>query len=299
MPDHATPAPRAAVAPLAPLRFSGSAGVLATDRDDRIVVCVPTVDEQRTIGDVCLELVGLRDAGAIDRVLVCDNSTDATPFIAEAAGAEVVRQGDLMSDFGAVRGKGDAMWRALAAVDEDVVVFVDGDTHGFRRHMAGDLAAAVAVEGYSFVKATYQRPFDTGHEVLPTGGGRVTELAAKPLLGALLPPLAAFDQPLAGEIAVRTDLLRALPFVTGYGVDVALLIDAWRMVGLEQMAQVDTGLRQNRHRPLAQLGPMADEVSRAILNRAGVETSGAAPATERPPMDAVPGAALDRIAEAA
>jgi glucosyl-3-phosphoglycerate synthase len=273
--------------------------MMAAGRDASVVVCIPTLDEQATIGRVCRELVALRDRGAIDRVVVLDDSRDATPFIATAAGAEVIRQRDLMSAFGAVRGKGDAMWRALTAVEEDIVVYVDGDTRDFRAHMAGDLAAALAVDGFAFAKATYERPFDTGAAVLPTGGGRVTELCAKPLLGALVPDLAAFDQPLAGEIAVRADLLRSVPFVTGYGVDVALLIDAWRAVGLDRMVQVDTGVRQNRHRPLHELGPMAGEVSRAILDRAGVGTRDDGTLLERPPMDALAWRAASPLGEAA
>ena len=260
-------------------------------RDRSIAVCVPTVDEAATIGSICAELRSLQRAGAIDRIVVMDESTDGTAEIAAAAGAEVVRQSSVLSEFGSLLGKGDAMWRALEVCDEDIIVFVDGDTTDFSASTASALAGAV-LGGASFVKATYRRPFDNGIAVLPTGGGRVTELTAKPLLAAFLPELAAFSQPLAGEIAADAALLRRLPFATGYSVDVALLIDAWREVGIAGLAEVDTGVRQNRHRPLDQLGPMAQEVAAAILDRAGVSAPGRARFVERPPMESVGDRAL-------
>lgn len=254
---------------------------------DSIAVCVPTVDEAATIGPICTTLVGLRDAGVIDRVIVADESRDATATIAAATGAEVVQQSSLLSRFGPVRGKGDALWRALSVIDEDVVVFVDGDTRDFDPAMVTDLAAAVALDGFTYAKATYRRPFAVGDVVHPTGGGRVTELTAKPLLGTFFPELRAFSQPLAGEFAARTDALRRVPFLTGYSVDVALLIDVWRDQGLAAMVEVDTGVRQNRHRPLDELGPMAVEVMAAILDRAGLPEEHAPGLVERPPLDAV------------
>jgi glucosyl-3-phosphoglycerate synthase len=40
-------------------------------------------------------------------------------------------------------------------------------------------------------------------------------------------------------------------------VEIAMLIDAWRLVGLDGLAQVDLGVRQNRHQPLRELSAMA------------------------------------------
>ncbi len=259
---------------------------LAAVREHSIAVCVPTVDEAATIGAICSELLALRRAGAIDRVIVMDDSCDETATIAERAGAEVHAQAAVLPEFGPVLGKGDALWRSLAVVDEDVVVFVDGDTIGFQRQLATDLIAAVVLDEYDFAKASYRRPLASHGVVLPTGGGRVTELTAKPMLGALIPPLRAFNQPLAGEFAARTEVLKEIPFAMGYSVDVAVLIDVWRTIGLERMAQVETGVRQNRHRPLDQLGPMAEAVAAAILDRGGVDAFGTA-LVERPPMATV------------
>lgn len=249
-----------------------------------VAVIVPTVDEAATIGPICEALVPLRDEGVCQRILVVDESTDGTAAIARRTGVDVLQQSSLRPDVGPVRGKGDAMWRALHACDEDVVVFVDGDTRGFDAAMVQQLIDVVCSGRAEFAKATYRRPWDDGRTRLPTGGGRVTELAAKPLLRQLFPELARFGQPLAGEIAARTSLLRSLPFVTGYGVDVALLIDAWRAVGSERLAEISAAPRQNRHRPLDELAGTADHVVATILDRAGF---GATSLPERPAIDDV------------
>ena len=117
------------------------------------------------------------------------------------------------------------------------------------------------------MKGFYRRPFRVGELTLPQGGGRVTELTARPLLNLFYPDLAAIEQPLAGEIAVRRELLERLPFMTGYGVDIALLIDAYHAVGLDGLAQVDLDVRQNAHQPLRDLGPMAYAVLQAVASR--------------------------------
>jgi glucosyl-3-phosphoglycerate synthase len=260
---------------------------VADRREHSVVVVVPTVDEAATIEATVHALVSLRRAGVIDRVMVADGSTDDTPRLAERAGAEVVRQRELHPELGPVLGKGDAMWRAATVCSEDVLCFVDGDSADFAEHLPLALVGATAMDGHAFAKATYRRPFldTTGHR--PTGGGRVTELTAKPLLAMLLPELAEFGQPLAGEIAIRASLLRALPLATDYAVDVALLIDAWRAVGLEGMVEVDLGVRQNRHRPLHELAPMATQVAAAILERAGRwPAQQPLPFAERPPLAA-------------
>jgi glucosyl-3-phosphoglycerate synthase len=134
-----------------------------------------------------------------------------------------------------------------------------------------------------FVKGFYRRPFRLGGEVAPEGGGRVTELTARPLLRLFYPQLAEIRQPLAGEIAARKDLLERLPFATGYAVEIAMLIDAYELAGIEAIAQVDLDERQNRHQPLSELGPMATEVMRAVLDRSGI--------VERPPMASLRAAA--------
>jgi glucosyl-3-phosphoglycerate synthase len=228
---------------------------------------VPARDEERTIGSIVADLVELREAGVLDEVVVVDgSSTDRTAELAAAAGADVRPESGLLPEYGPVLGKGDAMWRALSVIDTDVVVFLDSDSEGFGPHFASGLAGPLVCgpAGIEFVKAFYRRPFRVGEVSLPEGGGRVTELTARPLLNLFYPELAGFRQPLAGEFAATRDLLTRLPFATGYAVEIGLLIDAWREVGLDALAQVDIEMRQNRHQPLGDLTPMAYAVLLAV-----------------------------------
>ena len=260
------------------------------EREGTVSVCVPARECADTISRVAGELVALREAGALDQVLVVEGGRDdGTASLASEAGAEVRRQDDLVEGMGPVEGKGDAMWRALAALTGDVVCFVDGDTEGFSRHFALGLAGSVACEdGVDFAKGFFRRPFRAGDVVLPEGGGRVNELLARPLLRAFWPELSELRQPLAGEISARRDLLERLPFVTGYGVEMAMAVDVLREVGPGAIAQVDLEERQNRHQPLPALGPMADAVlaaARSRLAREGRPAGGdPPPLLERPPM---------------
>ncbi|MGA2012521.1 MAG: glucosyl-3-phosphoglycerate synthase [Solirubrobacteraceae bacterium] len=241
---------------------------LAQERRATVSVCLPARDEEHTIGPIIRSLVPLRECGAIDQIVVVDHSSDATARIARELGAEVHDQQDLLPSLGPVLGKGDAMWRALPVLTGDVICFLDADSEHFGAHFAcGLLGPLLCGTGISFVKGLYRRPFRVGDVTLPDGGGRVTELTARPLLNLFYPDLAAVAQPLAGEVAARRELLEAIPFVTGYGVDIALLLDAYRAVGLDAIAQVDLDVRQNAHQSLRELGPMAFAVLRALASR--------------------------------
>ena len=266
------------------------AELIAATRDCTISVCVPARDEAATIASVVEPLVALRDAGVIDQVMVVDASSDGTGEIAARLGAEVHEQGDLMPQFGPVLGKGDAMWRALSVLSGEVVCFVDADTEEFGPHFACGLVGPLVIDpAVQFVKGFYRRPFRLGDEVAPDGGGRVTELTARPLLELFYPQLGTIRQPLAGEMAARRELLERLPFATGYAVEIAMLIDAYEVCGFDAIAEVDLDVRQNRHQALTQLGPMATAVTRAVLSRAGVPVE--AGVVERPPMASLRAAA--------
>jgi glucosyl-3-phosphoglycerate synthase len=241
---------------------------IAAERDCTVTVCLPARNEARTIGACVEALLPLVEQGAVDQLLVVDESTDGTAEIARALGAEVHTQSLLREEWGPVLGKGDAMWRALTVATGDVVCFLDADSEDLGAHFAtGLIGPLVCDPGLDFVKGFYRRPFRVGEARMPEGGGRVTELMARPLLNAFHPELAGFEQPLAGEVAARRSLLERLPFTTGYGVDVGLLIDAWREVGLGALGQVDLDSRQNRHRPLPELTVMAAEVLSAVTSR--------------------------------
>jgi len=241
---------------------------LATERSTSVSICLPARDEASTIGPIVDALVPLLEVGVADQLVVVDDSGDGTGAIAAARGAEVHRQADLRPELGPVLGKGDAMWRSLEVLSGEIVCFLDADSGAFGPHFAtGLLGPLVAHEELRFVKGFYRRPFRQGGVTLDDGGGRVTELTARPLLNRFYRELAGFRQPLAGEIAARRELLEQLPFLTGYAVDVALLIDAWREAGLDALAQVDLDVRENDHQPLSELGPMAAAVLQAVTSR--------------------------------
>ena len=241
---------------------------LAAGRESTVSVCLPARNEARTIGPILEQLMPLREAGVVDQIVVLDRSSDGTAQIARGLGAEVHAQDELMPELGPALGKGDAMWRALPILTGDVVCFLDADSEHFGAHFAcGVLGPVLCRPDISFVKGFYRRPFRIGDTTFPDGGGRVTELTARPLLNLFYPELAAILQPLAGEIAARRELLERLPFATGYGVDIGLLIDAYSVAGLESIAQVDLDVRQNAHQPLRDLGPMAYAVLRAVAVR--------------------------------
>jgi glucosyl-3-phosphoglycerate synthase len=256
-------------------------------------VCVPTKECAQTIVGVAGPLVELCETGVIDEVVVVDAaSRDGTAALAEGAGAIVYQEAALMREMGPVLGKGDAMWRAASVLRGDLICFLDGDTRDFSPHFATGLLGPLLCEpGISFVKAFYRRPFEDGGISLPEGGGRVNHLLARPALALFYPELAGVRQPLAGEVAIRRELLERIPLVTGYGVEVAMLIDVWREVGLDGIAQVDLEVHRNQHQPLMALVAMARTVLETIAVRlqadgrlVGFEPG--EPPVERPPHGA-------------
>jgi glucosyl-3-phosphoglycerate synthase len=257
-----------------------------------VSVCLPARECAATIGEIVRTLVGLRDAGAIDEVVVVDaGSADGTAALARAAGATVHQEADLLPAHGRVLGKGDAMWRALSVLDGELVCFMDADTEDFSAHfVTGLLGPLVCEEGVSFVKGFYRRPLAGEGANDGEGGGRVNHLTARPALSLFYPELEGVRQPLAGEVAARRDLLEALPFVTGYGVEIAMLIDAWRRLGLDGLAQVDLDEHRNPHQPLSALAPMARTVLATVARR--LEQEGRLGAVdgvplERPPLNSL------------
>lgn len=233
-----------------------------------VSVVVPTRNTAGTIAQTVAELKILADAGVVSQILVVDaDSPDGTAVTAKDAGAEVVSENALSPEAGPVCGKGDAMWRSLTVVTGDIVVFVDGDIADFGRHyVTGLLGPLCENSGKQFVKGSYRRPFRQQESEQPAGGGRVTELTARPLLRRTVPELAWFDQPLAGEVAARRDLLDSIPFFTGYGVEIAMLVEIWDRVGLGAMAQVGLGTKRNAHQTLDSLGGMANEVIEGLAS---------------------------------
>lgn len=238
----------------------------------RISVAIPALNEEATIGTICSTVVRdlMERSPLVDELVVLDGrSTDATHARARAAGAQVLDVATVMPEVALVPGKGESLWRSLAALRGDIIVWIDADIRGFEHHFISRLVAPLLSEpSIDFVKGYYERPIDLGTGLHPTGGGRVTELLARPLLHALFPELAGIVQPLAGEYAGRAEVLRTIPFFTGYSVEVGMLIDLLDAVGLDGIAQADLGVRVHRNRPLTELSPMAFQIARTILRRA-------------------------------
>jgi glucosyl-3-phosphoglycerate synthase len=244
--------------------------VRADKRAVTVTVIVPVKECAETIGGVLRESVGPAvDHGLVDDVVVVDaGSRDGTAEVAAAAGARVIQQDEVAGELGPALGKGDAMWRALQVTGGDIVCFLDGDTRDpDPAHLLGLLGALLADPTLVLVKGAFDRPLDIGRGPVAHEGGRVTELMARPLLNFYEPRLAGFSQPLAGEFAARRELLEQIPFPVGYGVEIAVLLDALRAHGLDALAECQLGSRQNRHQPLRELGEMAYAVLAAVHER--------------------------------
>lgn len=234
-----------------------------------VSVVLPTREVGQTIASVLDALAPVGDAGLVDEIVVVDAaSQDGTAAIAAERGAAVLQESEILPGFGAARGKGDAMWRALAATSGEIVVYMDTDTRDFdARFVLGMLGPLLERPEVQLVKGTFRRPFEVGGVAVPDGGGRVTELVARPLLNLFTPELSGFGQPLAGETAGRRSLLEELPYPVGYGVEIGMLIDAAARAGVEAIVEVDLGTRRNRHQSLRELSPMALAVLGTALRR--------------------------------
>jgi glucosyl-3-phosphoglycerate synthase len=235
-------------------------------------VIIPTKDCAFSVGEVLRATVApIAKAGLLDEIVVIDaSSSDGTADIAAAAGARVIQQDEVLTEHGPALGKGDAMWRAVHATSSEVVCFLDGDTlNPDPCHLLGLIGPLLTDPDLQLVKGAFDRPLRADGIALPHEGGRVTELMARPLLNLHEPKLAGFAQPLAGEFAGRRELLEAIPFPVGYGVEIAVLIDALRRHGLDALAESQLGTRQNRHQPLRALGEMAYAVLAAVEHRIG------------------------------
>ena len=238
--------------------------LLAAKGDTTVSVVLPARDERETVGEIVTAIRG--DLGAlVDEIVVIDSrSTDDTAQVAARAGATVYAQDDILPDLKPLDGKGEALWKSLAVTRGDLLVFVDADIKRFKSSfVTGLLGPLLTDPSVVYVKGCYDRPLLEA----PTGGGRVTELVARPLINLHWPQLAGFVQPLAGEYAGRRTALERVPFVTGYGVELGLLIDLLDLAGLDALAQVDLGTREHSHQSTEALGAMAGQIMLAAWSR--------------------------------
>lgn len=239
--------------------------VVAAKSDRSVTLCFPCRDESATIGALVTSARRhlVDEIGLVDELIVLDDrSTDETDIVATSAGATVIHIDDIHNVHGVGHGKGNALWASLIASTGDLVVWCDGDVTSFTPDwVVRLLAPLVGDDDIKLVKASYDRPVTAG------GGGRTTELVARPLLSLFAPALATLAQPLSGEFAGRREVLEAIPFVEGWGVEIAMLIDIAAEFGAASIAQVDLGQRLHRHRSLHALSVQAAEVMAAALSR--------------------------------
>jgi glucosyl-3-phosphoglycerate synthase len=244
--------------------------VLAAKHGRRVSVCIPARNEAATVGQV-VEVVHselmVRHAIVDELVVVDDGSVDDTAAVAETFGATVIDAAQILPEYGTEHGKGQALWRGLHVTSGDLIVYCDADISnldpGFILGLVGPL---LTHDDLDVIKGFYERPLDGR----PGEGGRVTELVARPLIALLFPHLAPLIQPLAGEFAARREVLEAVPFVGGYGVDLGLLIDIAERFGVRGIAQCDLGERVHRNRSLTELGAQSLAIIEMALSRAGL-----------------------------
>ncbi|WP_257161496.1 glucosyl-3-phosphoglycerate synthase [Corynebacterium cystitidis] len=241
---------------------------------DQVSVVIPALNEEDTVGGV-VEAVASESPGEI--LVIDSDSTDSTAARAQTAGARVLSWREIAPHIEPRPGKGEALWRGVVAARGEIVVFIDADLTAVPEAIVQKLSAPLADDSVHLVKADYSRTFHGQ----PTGGGRVTELTAKPLLSTYFPHIKHINQPLGGEYAIRRSSALALPFVEGYGVEAGLLIDCAQHWGSKAVVQASIGSRQHRNRPLGELAPMADLVTRTILGRAGVLPNSVEPPRQR------------------
>jgi glucosyl-3-phosphoglycerate synthase len=236
-----------------------------------ISLVLPALDEEETIGPIVRramrEMVGR--VPLLDEVLVIDSaSTDRTREIAEAEGARVVQHPDVLSRYGSFRGKGEALWKSVFETSGDIIVWADTDVRNWHPRMVyGTLGPLLHEPRLQYVKGYYRRPIVEGGVLTEGGGGRVTELVARPLINLFYPELSGLIQPLSGEYAGRRSLLEAIPFFTGYAVEIGHLIDVAERVGIEALGQVDLERRIHRNQELEGLSRMSFVILQAVMKR--------------------------------
>jgi glucosyl-3-phosphoglycerate synthase len=205
----------------------------------------------------------------IDQMVVIDSdSEDRTVEIAEDLGVPVFRHSQILPETGTHVGKGEALWKSLHVLDGDIVTWIDTDISNIQpRFVFGLIGPLLREQRVQYVKGFYQRPIREGDKLVPEGGGRVTELMARPLLNVFFPELSGMIQPLSGEYAGRRELLESVPFFTGYAVEIGLLIDILDRVGLSGIGQVDLERRIHRNQSLVDLSRMAFVILKAGITK--------------------------------
>jgi len=235
-----------------------------------ISLCFPTLNEAQTIGKI-LDIVrkSIYEPGLVDEVVVIDsNSMDRTVGVVRSAGFKVLQHRNVLPEYGSFKGKGDALWKSLAILKGDIIIWCDSDIMNFKpRFIYGILGPMLIDDNISFVKGFYRRPLKIDSSYLKSEGGRVTELLVRPLLNLFYPELSKVFQPLSGEYAGRREILESIPFSTGYGVEVGMLIEIFERFGLDVIAQVNLKRRVHRNQPISALSKMSFGILQTLIRK--------------------------------
>ena len=238
----------------------------------RISLCIPTLNEETTIGKVIVVLKSeLMDRfPLVDELAVIDSgSTDRTAEIATSYGADFYHSADILPSHGFNRGKGENLWKAVYQLQGDIICYVDADIANIHpRFVYGLIAPLILNEDIGYVKAFYERPIvQPAGDIRNSGGGRVTEILVRPLFSLFYPELTQLFQPLSGEYAVRRNLLERIPFPIGYGVETSHILDVYTHWGMGAFAQVNLERRVHRNQSTAALGRMSFGILQSFLSR--------------------------------
>lgn len=236
-----------------------------------ISLALPALNEEETVGKVIKTVKrALMDAVPLldEIVLIDSNSADRTRDIAHELGLPVFIHQQLLPEYGSRRGKGEALWKSLLVTRGDILLWIDTDIVNIQPHFVYGLIGPLLLRPeIQLVKGFYQRPLRVGNKLQASGGGRVTELTARPLLNLLYPELSGLIQPLAGEYGGRRTALERLHFSSGYGVEIGLLIDTLELFGLGAIAQVDLQERIHHNQPLEALSKMSFTIIQTVFRK--------------------------------
>ncbi|MAL85199.1 MAG: glucosyl-3-phosphoglycerate synthase [Opitutae bacterium] len=237
----------------------------------KISLCIPTLNEEKTIGKEVLILKSelMERYPLIDEFAVIDSgSEDKTLEVAKNYGADVYLASEILTSVGDKKGKGENLWKAIHQLKGDIICYVDADISNIHpRFVYGLVAPLIQKEEVKYVKAFYDRPLNYSSGLRASGGGRVTEILIRPLFSLFYPELTNIIQPLSGEYAARREVLEAIPFPIGYGVETSHLLDLYEKFGLSAFAQTDLDRRVHRNQSTNALGKMSFGILQTFLNR--------------------------------
>mgnify|MGYP001766693905 CR=1 FL=1 len=243
---------------------------LKKEKNIKISVVLPALNEEKTIGGIVSYIRShfTGDHPLVDEIVVIDgNSEDETVSIASREGASVYLISEIVPDV-QVRGKGVALWKSQFVTSGDILIFIDTDIFDFdKRFVNGLIGPLLQDDSLMFSKAFYKRPLYLGSGRYENYGGRVTEILVRPFMSAVIPELASIIQPLAGEYAIRRSVLNKLPFWSGYGVEIGILLDVYLLCGIDSIAQVDMVDRYHRNRSVLELSKMAFGILHVMLQK--------------------------------